>query len=302
MAEGFGVREGDAFTTAAVLAWYFERGLYIVPARFKDKIPSIPWRELAQETSPPELGETAFDFKLRDPGEVNYAVLCGRPSGGLVIVDFDDLAKGQEFSLPTFTVGTGKGLHYYLRVTDADIPNRTFPSASFDIRGQGGIAIVPPSVHPTGRVYHVVHDLPIADVSQAQLSAYLERVLGRDPFAGEAGATEPGWFEEAFGAVCTRGSRNDTCARLAGRLLGAGLSDTEVVSVLLVWADGRTEPRMPNHEILATVQSIGRKHRASLSSNPTRTTREPEPDTVLTPGYFADLHAEDDAGRDGEAV
>lgn len=300
VAESFGVREGDAFTTLTVLDWYHARGLYIVPAKFREKMPSIPWRELAQEEAAPRPNYTFNWFGEQDPGEINYAVLCGKPSGGLVIVDFDDLEKGQEFSLPTFTVGTGKGLHYYLRVTDGDIPNRIFPMAHFDIRGQGGIAVVPPSVHPTGRVYYIAHDLPIAEVTQAQLSTYLERVLGHDPFAGEGEANEPGWFEEAFGAVCTQGSRNDTCARLAGRLIGAGLSATEVVSVLLVWADSRTEPRMSNHEILATVQSIGRKHRETLQAK--QPTRQPEPDTILTPGYFARRDDDNDVGDDGEGI
>lgn len=59
---------------------------------------------------------------------------------------------------------------------------------------------------------------------------------------------------------CVEGSRNDTCARLAGQLAAWGLPEEVAGCVLLVWSDARCKPSLEPEEVMATVRSIYRTH------------------------------------------
>jgi hypothetical protein len=83
-----------------------------------------------------------------------FAVVAGNPSG-LVIVDFDGPIP-EDFHIPTTPMlTTRRGVHVYFR--------RRGRFGSFDLRhdgrmvghvkGDGGYAILPPSVHKTGHLY-----------------------------------------------------------------------------------------------------------------------------------------------------
>jgi|GEM_PF-6838221 len=50
---------------------------------------------------------------------------------------------------------------------DAEVPNSTGRLApGVDVRGKGGYVVAAPSVHPSGAVYTVARDMPIADAPQ----------------------------------------------------------------------------------------------------------------------------------------
>lgn len=277
-----GINRFAADALSLVLRWYDEQGFFVLPCNVGEKRPSIDWREYTDTTStPPAEGPWHGLLDKAELGKINLAVLCGEPSGGLVCLDFDDKEKGLEHPLNTLTVRTGKGIHYYVRVTDAEIRNRSFPDASLDIRGQGGIAILPPSIHPSGRVYRFERVEPVADISKAQLDAYLAAVLGQEVLVDEQ-ENEPGWFEHALGATCEEGSRNNSATALAGRLIGVKLATTEVVALLSLWSELRCVPPLPVTEILATVRSIARKHYAK--ENRVQPATEPQPNEELEPG------------------
>lgn len=293
------------FGPAAVeflLRWYEENTpFFILPAQYKDKRPSIDWHEYEDAPNrPPHTWTLAKWFKGVHLNECNFAVLCGKPSGGLVCIDFDDEELAREHPLNTLTVSTGKGIHYYVCVGDAEIRNRSFfksHGVRLDLRGQGGIAIIPPSVHPTGRVYRFEKMVDVADITEAQLDAYLEAVLGERVIT-ESAPNEPGWFEDAIGATCLEGGRNDTATRIAGRLLRTRLSQTEVIALLQLWNEARCQPPMPVREILVAVRSLLRKQ--SEEERRVQPAAEPEPDQELEPGSIFTEAALADSQGSGE--
>src|SRR5215471_9314670 len=78
----------------------------------------------------------------------NIGIVCGRASGNLIVLDFDDMrayAKWMEVAAPpeTFTVNTGGGgVHCYYRIT-GDMPGSMPGNQRLiggDLRGQGGQA------------------------------------------------------------------------------------------------------------------------------------------------------------------
>jgi hypothetical protein len=111
----------------------------------------------------------------------NVAILTGHLSE-LAVLDVDPRHGGLETLkeltvdhpeiLDTFTVTTGGGgLHLYFRHPghDTTIRNRQGILPGFDVRGDGGYVIAPPSIHKSGRRYKNDNSKPIADLPDVVL-------------------------------------------------------------------------------------------------------------------------------------
>ena len=136
--------------------------------------------------------EKWFKGKVR-----NIAVICGRISGNLVVIDFDCEKRFKEFIAKlknasiglqwavenTWIVKTGKGYHVYLRLeSESDLPgNKVRVSEGVDIRGEGGYVVAPPSKHPTGTQYVFIlndpRETPIAIIKSNEWSELIN-ILG----------------------------------------------------------------------------------------------------------------------------
>jgi putative DNA primase/helicase len=130
-------------------------GLSVIPVKYKDKIPIAKWREYT--TRLPTEAELREWFDREE--KLNIAAVCGKVSGNLVVLDFDDesvfekiFTKGKELIQETLTVKTPRGLHVYLR-TKNPVPSRRYDEIKLDIKGEGSIVNLPPSVHPSGVEY-----------------------------------------------------------------------------------------------------------------------------------------------------
>src|SRR5207302_648914 len=94
---------------------------------------------------------------------------CGRPSDGLVVIDIDDGCPRGMHHPPTPVVETGRGRHMWFRSTKEVQTNKRDWG---EIRGEGSYALVPPSVHRSGKTYAFVltpRDVPIADFADLRL-------------------------------------------------------------------------------------------------------------------------------------
>lgn len=95
------------------------------------------------------------------PARANVGVLTGARSGGLVVLDFDtrdgpETVLGmtpQQLAVVTIVVETARGWHVYARAHGVGC---TTARAGLDVRGDGGMVVAPPSVHPTGHEYRFV--------------------------------------------------------------------------------------------------------------------------------------------------
>jgi hypothetical protein len=111
-------------------------------------------------------------------GGRNVGLATGR---GLAVVDVDGaegLATLRRLvsELPrTLIATTGRGLHLYYRVEG---PAPTNSGQGLDIRGDGGMVVVPPSTHHSGRPYAWI-EAPIATLPAALLTFFQNRKGGR---------------------------------------------------------------------------------------------------------------------------
>jgi hypothetical protein len=176
----------------------------------------------------------------------NIAVPTGRRSGVLGL-DVDhpaglDALEAEHGRLPetrTHSTGSG-GMHYLFEYPgSAEIRNSAGKLAEeLDVRGEGGYIIVPPS--RTTRPYEVLDALPLATPP-----AWLTEILTEPKTATGAGqvrsittATSVG----SCGPPILQGSRDDTLARIAGRLHDGTRSLEDLAAQLLEINTQRCEP------------------------------------------------------------
>lgn len=248
---------------------YLNAGLTPVPVKPRAKSPTlVPWGQF-QTRRPTE--DEVMDWWTKTP-DANVALVTGN---GLLVIDLDgpdaesllsDAGIELPFDAPRVRTGRlNSGEHVWLR-----IPNdlRIRPKVSLvsgersavDLRCDGAIALVPPSLHPSGQnyVWSSSWDGDVASIPLAppELLDLITKRYGSDVKQVARMADEE--FAELIQGVGV-GERNQTCARLAGKFFAMGLSADNVASILeAVWAP-RCTPPMPMIEVRNVVHSIERK-------------------------------------------
>ena len=210
-------------------------------------------------------------------GRCNVAVMTGRTSGGLFVLDcetpevFEDVrgALAQK-GIPLWAVTTARGGHIYLRSDEGEvksIPPGRLPD--MEVRGQGDkYVLAPPSLHPTGAVYTWLPREgaapPVVPLATIDFLRDTDGHLVTLEASGKAGsgprlnrrtrayiatgrALTEGQRHNAFLYAC-RNYRDvgmgyeDMTRELAPIALASGLPAAEVESVM-TWAEENTEPK-----------------------------------------------------------
>jgi hypothetical protein len=131
----------------------------LIPIAYRGKRPVFKW-EYFQSNLPMESQVRSWFTRPH-----NVAIIGGQVSGGLVIFDFDEDAERMfdKFSslvdltgFPVVATGGG-GIHIYMRthepIGNKKLARRSDGKVYIESRGEGGYAIAPPSVHPSGIEY-----------------------------------------------------------------------------------------------------------------------------------------------------
>ena len=132
-----------------LLDFYLSQSLSIIPVGY-DKKPLVKWEQFKEcRASREEV------YGWYSKGGLNVAVVCGRVSDGLVIIDFEreeDFRRmfSADIASHTFVVKTPHGgVHVWLKEGRLErIPRRTIRVSEdhpIDILGENGYAVAPPS-------------------------------------------------------------------------------------------------------------------------------------------------------------
>ena len=148
-------------TTLEIAQAYAKLGWSIVPCPPMQKHPVISWKPWQQTR--------ADDAQLQQwfRQDSNLALITGAISGVIVL----DVDRGGEENLagkdvpetPCVRTGSG-GMHYYFQHPGFNTGNWVGKLAHIDFRGDGGLVILPPSVHPNGNSYEWIispFDVPL---------------------------------------------------------------------------------------------------------------------------------------------
>jgi len=153
---------------------WIDEGFQLIPLNSQCH-PLKSWKEAMEER--PEREKLRKELKMTR----NAAVVCGRVSGNLVVLDCDDPRIAEKLELETLTVRTpSSGLHLYVRSQRVPEKKQGYNEYALDVQGERSYAIAPPSERkgvegkPDGR-YEIVKDLPIREFED--ILEYLDEKL-----------------------------------------------------------------------------------------------------------------------------
>lgn len=137
-----------------------------------DKMPSIEWKPY--QSKRPSLEQVTKWFTNKTLDDNNIALILGEASNQLCVVDFDNMNSWKKIKPKIYEgkylvaiSGSGKR-HLYVQT---HTPTKKFKikELGIDIQAQGSIIIVPPSIHPSGGIYHFINQsLPAIEVTSME--------------------------------------------------------------------------------------------------------------------------------------
>jgi hypothetical protein len=174
---------------------YIERGWFIFPAPPGGKLSYLSKDDNGNRwgaTNDPAVAKQYFE----DHPRAGIGIACGE--SGIFVVEADTIKghgvdglaslqqlQAQHGILPTTLMAQSPSgsVHYYFnKPTDLIVRNSTSALApGIDVRGDGGMAIAPPTVRPGVGAYEWLNDNPIADAPTWLLDMVVDRVAER-PF------------------------------------------------------------------------------------------------------------------------
>lgn len=227
------------------------------------KHPLIAWQVYQQRRA--TAGDVGAWF-ARWPN-ANVGIVTGAVSG-LVVMDVDPRHGGNE-SLAELerehgprpqmveAVSGGGGRHLYFAHPGGHVHNRAALAVGIDLRGDEGLIVAPPSIHPSGRHYQWRADHAPNEIAVAPLPGWL---LGEITPAGSPRGHPLAYWRRLISEGVPEGSRNSTIASLAGHLLWHDVDPDVVAELLLCWNRERCRPPLTDEEVVRTVDSIVHLH------------------------------------------
>jgi hypothetical protein len=212
-------------------------------------------------------------------GRCNIAVMVGRTSGNLFVLDYETEAGFRSAvtmlrmrRIPLWAVATARGGHIYLRSAEGTLKSvASGKLPGLEVRAQSGYVLAPPSIHPTGAIYqwiaqegdapplvqpHIIDFLRNADGVPIALETVRPRSTRERPGMHDAtkeylshGHSLPeGQRHEAFRRACNNFrdmgyDRADMERRLVPIAQASGLTDQRELERMMDWAMSKVTPK-----------------------------------------------------------
>jgi hypothetical protein len=204
------------------------------------KVPVVPWTPYQEHAAD---ADTLAEWQ-RKYEPTHWGVVTGDVSGCFVLDADTDEAKtllATQLGPPHVTTPRGGGHWYVARKGCARTATGVLPG--IDVRGDGGFATI---IGPG----YAMQRVPIPD----ELVPYdaLPQVL-RDALNGHQKRSAAG-----VGDVIEEGQRNDSLARLAGKMRRVDASRYEIETALLTFNATRCRPPLPDDEVRDIARSVAR--------------------------------------------
>ena len=245
-----------------------ERGLSIIPVKFRDKRPATrSWKPFQSRRPTKSQLRGWFD----NGGNLNAGIVTGKISG-VVVVDLDspEAIAWADANLPPTAMATKtpRGEHRFFRHPGRPIRNKARVKTgelqlAIDVRADGGYVVAPGSVHETGAVYKRAGTWPPVDKLPVFDPAWLEIDEKREfpkPVPTRR-LTDGDWLlhrvrrhlKATPPAIQGEGGDNHTYQVCCGLVRGFDLTDADALELLREW-NQRCEPPWSEAELAEKIK------------------------------------------------
>lgn len=229
--------------------YVFRFGMSVIPLG-ENKRPMVKWAEFQDRR--PKLREI-LDWSLG--GMTGIALVTGEISG-VAVIDCDSRENAKWWfrhgvKTPVM-VKTKRGVHFYYRHPGERVKNASnveIGAVKYDVRGDGGYVVLPPTRHSEGE-YSWVGEM----TDQSKLPMFnLAWRPNNDP--RDKIITDGQKYIDKIHAISGQGGHSDTY-RAAACLKDAGLSEAETVMAMSRWNETNAHPPWSDQELLHKVRSL----------------------------------------------
>lgn len=224
---------------------YARAGWSVVPIGQGTKYPPIPWAEFqTRRATEDEIRAWWTQWPNANVGAVTGEI------SGMVVADIDPRHGGsasKQWRLaPTELISDtgGGGHHLFYRHPGTWVDSTVGASAGVDIRADGALVVLPPSIHPSGR--------PYAWRSKEKPGEWVQTVP--PPSSPTDNEERPRWLSEALAGVSS-GHRDDTAAQIVGYFVGKGIPSDVVLGILDGW-NAKNNPPLVQSDLARIVESV----------------------------------------------
>jgi len=240
---------------------YQREGLNVIPCKEREKLPVISWKEYQNQV-----------YREVIPSTSNIAIICGKISNNLVVVDIDksdfDLVNQiyPDALKKTRVVKTGNGgYHLYFRVLI--LPKRPLrlnkPNGDhIDVQVNGTYVIAPPSIHPNGHEYKI-----ISETDTIKTIDFQDIVVNLEKAGFKVKLTEKESLEELSKSGIEEGNRHNSALRYCNLLLFTQKLDTQIVRYEMVRWNLKLKPPLLDEEINKIIDDCINFHKENKTTN-----------------------------------
>ncbi len=248
--------------TKRLIEAYRKHGFCVIPQKYGDITPLVSWKEYANGKKPTEEETTKWFSK-----PANVAILAGRPSNNLIVIDIEDkelyykiFPKHKDLEAQTPVVETNRGFHVYCRCDDT---TTTRLHEKVEILGDNHLFTAPPSLHEKGTIYRFVDEnalgrtpsiLEIPNVRDDLRKKLTELGLTSEGDVPVFSKKLPPCFQYALKKGASEGLRDEIAMRIATFLRSKRVSKEDMIKIMIEWNDLNTPP-LPTKQIFQKIES-----------------------------------------------
>jgi hypothetical protein len=150
----------------------YHLGLNVMPVLYGQKRGGSTWKRLQYTRLHRDALHLIFS------GLCNIAVMCGRTSRNLFVIDCETqeafayhLNQTKKRGIPMFAVETSRGGHLWFFSADGEIENiEKGKMSQVEVRGSNRYVVCPPSLHPSGKEYRWLTEPELLEPPTVNLS------------------------------------------------------------------------------------------------------------------------------------
>lgn len=227
---------------------YRSEGLNVIPCKEGQKEPLILWKD--------------YQTKKYDevfPPNANVAIICGKISGNLVVVDVDknDLGLVNEIYpdalKKTRVAQTGSG-SYHLYFFVFELPKKPLRlnkanGDHIDVQVNGTYVIAPPSIHPNGHEYKI-----ISDVEEIKTINFQDIVVNLEKAGFKVKSVKGNELSDLARGGITKGRRHNSAINYSHLLFYKQKLDQETMRYEMIKWNKTLQPPIEDDEIEKIVE------------------------------------------------